>query len=287
MKKNKENKIALGTAQFSNNYGVTNRELLSSHEIKHILKDSSEFGIKTIDTAPNYDGVEKKLGKFDLKAFNIVTKISLTKDDEIINSRNLNKNIQNSLTALNLEKIYAILIRNPTNLMKNKKLLNVLIEYKKKNKISKIGYTLYNIKELSVLYSYFKPDIVQIPYSIVDKSFENKDWLTKMYNDGIEVHVRSVFLQGLLLINEESLPREFSKYREFFKRFDVWIKKNKISKLVACLSPLLYDKRISKVIVGINSRHNLAQINNIKKKKVIYPNWLQLKNENLLNPSKW
>ena len=108
-----------------------------------------------------------------------------------------------------------------------------------------------------------------------------------MYNEGVEIHVRSVFLQGLLLVNIESLPKKFQKYKNFFEKFDLWVNKKKISKLQACLGPILDDKRIAKVVVGISSSKNLAQINNIKAKKIFYPEWLKLKNRKLLDPSCW
>ena len=181
MNKKQENKIVLGTAQFSNNYGITNNKFLSNYEIKNILEDALKFSIKTIDTAPNYEGVEKKIGKFNLKSFNLITKVSLIKNNSFISLNDLKHNIRNSLSNLNIDKIYAVLLRNPKELLRNKKLLDVLKEYKKKEKISKIGYTLYDVQELEELYKYFKPDIVQIPFSIVDKSFEKKNWISKMY----------------------------------------------------------------------------------------------------------
>ena len=285
--KKEENKIVLGTAQFSNDYGVTNEEFLNNYKIKKILQESLKFDIKTIDTAPNYKGVEKKLGIFNLKSFNLITKMSLSHNNKILSSNDLEQKIENSISNLNIEKIYAILIRNPKNLLKNIKLLDVLKDYKKKEKVFKIGYTLYNTEELEGLYKFFKPDIVQIPYSIVDKRFEKKNWITKMYNEGVEIHVRSVFLQGLLLVNIESLPKKFQKYKNFFEKFDLWVNKKKISKLQACLGPILYDKRIAKVVVGISSSKNLAQINNIKAKKIFYPEWFKLKNRKLLDPSCW
>ncbi len=285
--KKEENKIVLGTAQFSNDYGVTNEEFLNNYKIKKILQESLKFHIKTIDTAPNYKGVEKKLGIFNLKSFNLITKMSLSHNNKILSSNDLEQKIENSISNLNIEKIYAILIRNPKNLLKNIKLLDVLKDYKKKEKVFKIGYTLYNTEELEGLYKFFKPDIVQIPYSIVDKRFEKKNWITKMYNEGVEIHVRSVFLQGLLLVNIESLPKKFQKYKNFFEKFDLWVNKKKISKLQACLGPILYDKRIAKVVVGISSSKNLAQINNIKAKKIFYPEWFKLKNRKLLDPSCW
>tara|TARA_X000000950_G_C13729936_1_gene583826 strand:- start:73 stop:936 length:864 start_codon:yes stop_codon:yes gene_type:complete len=287
MNKKQENKIVLGTAQFSNNYGITNNKFLSNNEIKNILEDALKFSIKTIDTAPNYEGVEKKIGKFNLKSFNLITKVSLIKNNSFISLNDLKHNIRNSLSNLNIDKIYAVLLRNPKELLRNKKLLDVLKEYKKKEKISKIGYTLYDVKELEELYKYFKPDIVQIPFSIVDKSFEKKNWISKMYYDGVEIHVRSIFLQGLLLENVSNLPKKFLRYKGFFEKFNLWVHKKKLSKLQACLGPILADKRITKVVIGINSRKNLAQLNNIKENNIIYPEWFKLKDKNLLNPSNW
>ena len=209
------------------------------------------------------------------------------KNYKINSSDNLKKNIQSSLSNLNVKKIYAILIRNPINLLKDKKLLEVFIDFKKNKKISKIGYTIYNVEELEELYNYFKPDIVQIPYSIVDKRFEKGKWINKMYNDGVEIHVRSVFLQGLLLTEAKSLPVNFFLYKDFFEKFEAWVEKKNISKLQACMNSLLLDKRISKIVVGINSRQSLNQVSNLEKIKLAYPKWLELNNDKLLNPSNW
>jgi len=287
MKNKNNNKIAIGTAQFSNNYGITNEDFLEFKDLENILKDCKEFRINTLDTAPEYEGVEEKLGKFNLKYFDLITKISLEKNKKILDENSLKKNIENSFIKLNVQKIYAILIRKPTNLLNNKKLLNIILDYKKKKKICKIGYTLYDISELEALYSYFRPDIVQIPYSLVDKRFEKRNWINKMYKDGVEIHIRSVFLQGLLLANLKNLPKKFDKYKEFFKRFENWVKKNNISKLQACLFNVLLDKRIKRVIVGINSRQNLNEINNVRCKELIYPDWLTLDDDYLIDPSKW
>lgn len=287
MKNKNNNKIAIGTAQFSNNYGITNEAFLEFKDLENILKDCKEFGINTLDTAPEYEGVEEKLGKFNLKYFDLITKVSLEKNKKILDENSLKKNIENSFIKLNVQKIYAILIRKPTKLLNNKKLLNIILDYKKKKKICKIGYTLYDISELEVLYSYFRPDIVQIPYSLVDKRFEKRNWINKMYKDDVEIHIRSVFLQGLLLANLKNLPKKFDKYKEFFKRFENWVKKNNISKLQACLVNVLLDKRIKRVIVGINSRQNLYEVNNVRCKELIYPDWLTLSDDYLIDPSKW
>ena len=286
MKKD-NNKIALGTAQFSNNYGVTNKKKFSSNAIRNILEKSIELKIKTIDTAPNYQKVEKKLGENNLEKFQLITKTSLLKNNRIIDKFTLKNEINKSFSNLKVNKFYAILIRNPKFLLENKNLLEEILVFKKKNKVLKVGYTLYHPEELDILYGFFKPDIVQIPYSIVDNRFDKSKWIDKMYEDGLEIHIRSTFLQGLLLCDFKKLPVKFIKYEKFFESFENWLNLNKISKLQACLNLPLQDKRIKKIVVGISDLNNLEDINNITPIKLKYPKWLFANNEKLLDPSKW
>ena len=150
-----------------------------------------------------------------------------------------------------------------------------------------MGYTLYHPEELDILYGFFKPDIVQIPYSIVDNRFDKSKWIDKMYEDGLEIHIRSTFLQGLLLCDFKKLPVKFIKYEKFFESFENWLNLKKISKLQACLNLPLQDKRIKKIVVGISDLNNLEDINKITPIKLKYPKWLFANNEKLLDPSKW
>ena len=174
MLKKKNQKIAIGTAQFSNNYGITNNQIINQKNISNILKDGLSLQITTIDTAPEYYNVEKKLGKFNLENFDLITKTALNENGKIINYKELESNIKKSFSNLNTKFLYALLIRSPVTLLKDKNLLDTILSFKNKNLISKIGYTLYDVEELERLYEYFKPDIVQIPYSIVDQRFEKK-----------------------------------------------------------------------------------------------------------------
>ena len=286
MKKD-NNKIALGTAQFSNNYGITNKKKFSSNAIRNILEKSIELKIKTIDTAPNYKKVEKKLGENNLEKFQLITKTSLLKNNRIIDKFTLKNEINKSFSNLKVNKFYAILIRNPKFLLENKNLLEEILVFKKKNKVLKVGYTLYHPEELDILYGFFKPDIVQIPYSIVDNRFDKSKWIDKMYEDGLEIHIRSTFLQGLLLCDFKKLPVKFIKYEKFFESFENWLNLKKISKLQACLNLPLQDKRIKKIVVGISDLNNLEDINKITPIKLKYPKWLFANNEKLLDPSKW
>lgn len=283
-----QNKIILGTAQFSNDYGITNKQKLTKININEIIKEARNFQVNMIDTAPDYKDVERKLGLHNLLNFKIISKIALIDKNIPLDIKKVENNILSSLKNLRLKKLYAILVRNPLNILKNKPLLNKILLLKEKGLIEKLGFTLYNPGELDKLYDLLKPDIVQIPHSIIDNRFDKKGWINKMYEDNVEIHVRSVFLQGVLTEDFKNLPNFFLQFKEYFFKFDSWLEQNKISKLEACLNHSIKDNRISKIVVGINSKKNLKEVLRVKHlKKLQFPVWLSSNDKNLIMPSRW
>lgn len=283
-----QNKIILGTAQFSNDYGITNKKKLKKKDINEIISEAESREINMIDTAPDYNGVEKKLGANNVSNFKIISKVSLNNKNRTKDIEELENNLLGSLKNLGVNKFYAILIRNPLNILTNKSLLNKILLLKERGLIEKLGFTLYRPDELDKLYNFFKPDIVQIPHSLIDNRFDQKGWINQMHEDHVEIHVRSVFLQGVLIEDFKSLPKFFLQYKDYFFKFESWLKKNKISKLEACLNHSLKDNRISKIVVGINSKKNLKEVLGVRYlKKIEFPVWLSSTDQSLIMPSKW
>ena len=92
------NKLALGTAQFGLDYGVTNSEgKVQVEEVELILGCAKENSINTLDTAASYGNSEEVLGSIGISDFQIITKTIPLKNgvDEVI------KHFQQSLTFLN------------------------------------------------------------------------------------------------------------------------------------------------------------------------------------------
>jgi hypothetical protein len=113
-------------------------------------------------------------------------------------------------------------------------------------------------------------------------------WINKLYKKKIEIHVRSIFLQGLLLLNINNIPKKFIRWNYIFKRLDDWQIKNKINRYELCINYIIKFKKISKIIVGID---NFAQAKKLfkyikKRPKFNFPN-IQSLDQNLINPSKW
>ena len=236
------NKIILGTAQLGTDYGLTNNNLLNKKKSLDILHKALDSGINMLDTSPDYSNY-KIINNFNLSRFKIISKFSIK------NKKSFSQEVRLNLENLKIKKFEAILFRTPTLLKENSHLWHQAKLLQDKNLISKIGFTVYKPDELKYILQYYKPDIVQLPYNIFDKRFLNTGWLDNLYNLGIETHIRSAFLQGLLLSNIKDIPNFFQKYSDVFSRYEQWLISNNISKLEACLNLYYKDERVSKLIL--------------------------------------
>lgn len=283
------NKISLGTANFNSNYGLNRNNLkLSNKEIEKILVFAKKNRISNIDTAANYIGVEKKLGKLRLKEFKISSKLkAVTKNTNNIEKKILLE-IQSSLKKLRIKKIDILYLHNSNDLIdKRKKFIvyKALQKAKKLNLIKKIGISVYSKDDLLKIIDQFKIQAVQLPYSIIDRRFEKIFSLLKKKK--IFIQVRSIFLQGLLLKNFDDIPKYFLKFREI-KKFEEWTKKNNISKLKASINFLKKSNYISSIVVGFNNFSQFKQIIEcFKKKEILYPKKIHSNNINLIDPRRW
>ena len=203
--KNKFSKVIIGGAQFGSNYGIANNSgKISKIHTDKIFSLAKENKINFLDTAKNYGESEKLLGKKNLKNWNVVSKLpSLPPLIEDI-SNWIESQVLDSLKSLKIKTLYGYLIHSPEQLLSNvgDEIWRALLKQKKRGLIRKIGYSIYNPKQLDKLFPEFRPDIVQSPYSILDRRLKKSGWLKKLKDKNIEIHIRSIFLQGLLLLEK-------------------------------------------------------------------------------------
>ena len=285
-------KLALGTAQFGLTYGVANEKgKIKFSEANKILNLAKNSNIDLIDTAIKYGNSEEVLGKIGSKDFKIVTKLPyLPKNEKDINFW-VEKNVRASLVRLGISSLYGILVHRSENLLDNtgKKLISALDLVKSKGLVKKIGVSIYDPAECEKIIKLTKLDIIQAPLNIMDRRLVISGWLSKLYSEGIEIHTRSVFLQGLLLMSPNNIPKEFNNQSNIWEKWNRELKKNNISAIEACLSyPLLFPE-IEKVIVGVDSFNQLYEIIKISQNQIpkIDTSFMISNDEMLINPYNW
>ena len=282
------NKFILGTANLENSYGKFSN-YLNLKDFKKII-NSPKNKPAYIDTSLNYKNVHKILSKINLGNIKIITKISIPIKKNINPENWIFKNIRLIMKNLNVKSIYGVLIHNPS-IFKKKELKDYIIslnKLKKKGIIKKTGFSVYNLKEANFLINNYDFNILQAPINIMDQSFCETIFLNKLSKKKIQLHARSIFLQGILLSSDLENDNYFKRWKNLWKKYYSWIEKNKISKLTACLTFVKKKRYISKIIIGVENQKQFDQIlsnkraNNLKFEKFLFQ-----KNEQLINPSKW
>ena len=285
-------KIVLGTAQFGSAYGIANKTgIVSAKDIKKILNFAYESNIKMIDTAMDYGDSEKRLGKNDLNNFNLITKLSsLSLDIENIHDE-IKFKVQKSLDNLNIDMLYGLLLHRPEQLFSSKgdQIIESILFLKSTGLISKIGVSIYSTDILEPLINKLKIDLIQVPYNILDNRLDRTGWLDKLRDLNIEIHARSIFLQGLLLMKYDELPKDYFRNHQDLISWHEWQKNNlQVDPYEACLKYVLDNPKIDKVLVGIDNIFQMMHlVEKLKSKnKFSYPK-IRCKDEKLINPYFW
>ena len=280
-------KISIGTANFGLKYGIKNNQI-PKHEINCILDYGKKNKINFIDTASSYGNSEKILGQNDLSKFLITSKYLIGNNNDY---NIVQRSVLKSIKTLNIKKLESILIHNADQLLKYNYSNN--IDYLKKlrdqNFTNYIGLSIYDFDILDEILKVFIPDIIQVPFNILDRRLLANDRLNKYTSYGISVEVRSIFLQGLLITREKNALKKFDKWDFIFQKWHNWLDDNSTSAFEACLNFIKKYKEISKVIIGIDSLKQLEDINDIfnSVKYFDLPENLAVDDKDLILPYLW
>jgi len=281
-------KIALGTAQFGMNYGISNKDgKVNENEIKLILDLAYKNGINTLDTAKAYGESEMVLGKYFNKApkskWNIITKFHTDKKIE--------NQYHNSFEIMNIKP--QIILAHSLNIFLSKDFQNAAKLLSMKFSFLKVGVSIYNEEEIDIaLNSDFRPQIIQLPINILDTKLFHNDTLTRIFDLGIKIHARSVFLQGLFYLNNFKIKKYFNDVAPTINKLKSIAYAANLNLAELSLLWLLSLNQISLVIIGLDSSDQLRQHIKTINKDVsanIFEEALSINYENdkILNPSLW
>jgi len=284
-------KIALGTVQFGLEYGVANTSgRVSSAEAKEILNAARLAGIDTLDTAAAYGNSEQVLGDSGIDSFKLISKVPLRPESKESPFDWVLKSVERSLINLQTDSLYGLLLHRPMELLHSSggELYEALLGLKKQGLVEKIGASVYGPEDLDELANDFAFDIVQAPMSILDRRLESSGWLGKLSERGTEIHIRSAFLQGLLLMPSDQRPDYFKPWKALLADFDAWIEEQNLSPLQACLGYLNQYPEIARIVVGVETAKQLQEIiSAVDSSLAPVPETLQTNDLNLINPAFW
>lgn len=282
------NKLAIGTAQFGLDYGISNEHGQTSFaDVCAILK-LAENQLDTLDTATAYGNSETILGqalKETNTHFRVITKLS-GKEESISGT------VGNSLEKLRLEKLYGCLFHNYDNYRENPQQFEKLQKLKAEGLISKIGFSLYYPQQAEeLLASNIAFDLVQVPYSLFDQRFETV--FQKLKKAGVEIHTRSVFLQGLFFLEPGKTSPYFTEILPQIQAVKEFAMQQEIPLNLLLLGFAALNPAIDKIVIGVENaaqlQQNLGFVKYLPQLEKLYPDLQKfaLNKEEYLLPFNW
>lgn len=288
----------MGTAQWGSNYGISNISgKINLKEIEKIVNFCFENDIKLYDTARGYGNAEKIIGKLNKKYAEKTKIISKIKDFRLGNTYFDKKKIRELILTTHkntFQKNIEGMLIHDDDLLDNKYfpyIWEVLSELKNEFRIKKIGISTYKYNINIKLLRKYRFDIVQLPFNIYDQTRLNNGFIKKLNDNNIEIHARSVFLQGILLKDYRKLKGIFYSLKDHQKKTHNFLKQNGMTKIEGCLSAVIQND-IQKIIIGCDS---LAQLKEIHKSFINVTHNRTFKNlrkfsindMKIINPSLW
>lgn len=273
-------KIVLGTVQFGLQYGVNSAGRPDADAVKTILTEAAKGGVTTLDTSSAYGNSEEVLGNSIVTPgqFKIVSKYP---KGEIL----IGEMFNSSLKRLKVDKLYGYLLHHFEVYKNNPKVWDEFIALKESGKVQKIGFSLYAPEELEFILKNGSPfDLIQVPFNIFDKKF--LPYMKELHEKGIEIHVRSTFLQGLFFKDRNALPEKLLPMKKYLLQLDEFSKKSGLSISEIALNYNLQNPYIDGVLIGVDNVEQLQMnLNSVKDTPIDIE--IEVKEQELLNPVNW
>lgn len=287
-------KLVLGTVQLGLSYGINNTNGKPSLAMAFkILSTAWDKGIRILDTAEVYGNSQEVIGEFHKansdKIFKIITKLSAKhtlKNNELI------KHISDNCKALNTSNLHGYMFHNYQSFKENTAFYNEVLQAKGQGLIKYVGISLYTNDEIEdIVANYSDFDFIQIPFNLFDNESKRKKSIISAKQKNIEIHVRSVFLQGLFFKDCKKLPEKLVPLKKYMETLAKIKQNSQMSTEALALQYVLQKEYIDYVLIGVENTEQLMNNITICENKQNIPHAvidaIDVTEVNLLNPSNW
>ena len=268
-------KLCLGTVQFGLDYGIRGQKKPSVADAIKILDYATQNGIDNIDTALAYGNAEEVVGEFlkrktiSRDKLFIISKFKPNELDEVAPEnykKVISENLETQLKRLNTDYLDSYVFHSSRYAFDEEK-LNALYDVKKEGKIRHCGVSVYYPDEAENCIKSPYVDFIQLPSSIFDQRMKKAGIFDlALQNGSTQIHSRSAFIQGLILMNEDEVPSFLESAKPIVRKIDEICKKYNISRIELAMLYVKQFDAISHLVFGVDNLEQIKENINIFKK---------------------
>lgn len=252
--------LVLGTAQFGAEYGATNTVgRLSDGEIAAVCTVATQAGIEVFDTSPYYGDAQSRLGRAIPESARprYTSKFGLdSADPELMTV------VGRTLADLKVRTLDALMFHRVDDLRDRRApaACASLRKMREEGVVERIGASVYDLSDLEAALELMPDlDIVQVPGNVLDRRILDSPVLAEFHGRGGTVHVRSAYLQGILLASAHEIPQNLSGLRPSIERIRAAATAHETTVIELLLGFLKHHPVVDAVVVGALSVPEVQQ----------------------------
>jgi len=252
-------KLGLGSAQFGLDQAMV-RGRSPKAETAEILDIAARSELRVLDVDGHSAGAESALGEVLPRPNPFDISISTTRPDR--GPDHVEAELRAAMRRLGVDQADAILVPCAADLFgpHGMALWNRLKALKDQGLTRKIGVSVFASDDPLGVARRFRPDVVQAPASLLDQRLLIDGTLAALNGIGVEVHLRSIFLNGLLFLPPDRAPRHLKAAASRISRARRLIAEGRSDPLQAALGFALSRVEAAKVLVGVTSPAELSAV---------------------------
>jgi aryl-alcohol dehydrogenase-like predicted oxidoreductase len=253
-------KLVLGTANFGVRYGLTGTAGgLREEDLDRICQLSRDAGVRLLDSAIAYKGSHEVIAKVFSNEFGIVTKLPSVPAG-VHASTFIRQAVELATIQLQPKNIYGLLLHDSSQLLgqRGPDIFCELLEQREQGNFDRIGVSVYSPDEAFSILNRFDIDLIQIPFSAFDRRLVESGLLRQLKSASVEVHVRSIFLQGLLTMN--SWPAPFDELTILKAAWLELCNTEGLTAMECSLAAVASELALDGFVVGVRGYNDLMEI---------------------------
>lgn len=259
--------LCIGTVQFGMDYGIAGQKHPSLNEAVTILDYAAQNGIKTIDTANAYGTAEEVVGEFlgrktvQRSELFIISKLKPNLLDEVDASCYydvMKSNLISTLQRMKTDYLDSYLLHSSRYVF-NDEIIDVLGRFQREGYARHVGVSVYEPDEAEKCIERQNVDFMQLPFSIFDQRMLKEGIFLKAEGSGTQIHSRSAFIQGLILLEEKNVPPFLEKAKPIIRKIDELCGKYAISRIALAMGFVKEQNVISHLVFGVDNLEQLKE----------------------------
>lgn len=259
--------LCLGTVQFGMDYGIKGQKQPSVEQAVEMLDYATQNGIDTIDTANAYGTAEDVVGTFlEKKTISrdklfIISKFRPNLLDDVKSDEYyevMRDNLENTLSRLHTDYLDSYLLHSARYVF-NDGIIDTLNRMKQDGLVRRVGVSVYEPEEAKKCIERPNVEFMQLPFSIFDQRMEKAGVFKEAEKDNIQIHSRSAFIQGLILMEEDEVPPFLVKAKPIVRKISLLCERHRLSRISLAMNYVKQQSRISHLVFGVDNLEQLIE----------------------------